>query len=216
MFYYFLKEYEDTIYKGFHRKIKDLRRNEIIILIFFVILDIAIVVSLLFRWEMIISILLICLLLIWFLAVTKHYDNEIKNNRNYFAQDHLEKHIQPLIRQLDTHRLYTEGGIDWLIDCCEKEITNHKDHGLTAMVSKLFMGVINPIVTLILGLILKDLTMQDNIWFLAWLIIIFIMGCGMIFIIQPIAKYLLFPERNIITSLEDDLKYIKTQMREVK
>jgi uncharacterized membrane protein YuzA (DUF378 family) len=46
----------------------------------------------------------------------------------------------------------------------------------------------------------------------AWLIIIFLMGCGFLFIIQPLAQYFKFPEKDIVEYLKNDLKYIKSQM----
>ena len=211
MYYYFLKEYEEKVYKGFHRKLYELKPIEIVLIIAMIVLACITVISLLFRLE-IISIVSFSILLVLLLGMIRFYDKDMKNNRELFTQNHIEKHIQPLIRQLKFNKLYTKAGIDWLIDCCEKDIENHKNNILISRVSKLFMSVIYPMFNLILGLILKDSTLQDNIWFLAWLIIIFLMGCGFLFIIQPLAQYFKFPEKDIVEYLKNDLKYIKSQM----
>ena len=181
MYYYFLKEYEEKVYKGFHRKLYELKPIEIVLIIAMIVLACITVISLLFRLE-IISIVSFSILLVLLLGMIRFYDKDMKNNRELFTQNHIDKHIQPLIRQLKFNKLYTKAGIDWLIDCCEKDIENHKNNILISRVSKLFMSVIYPMFNLILGLILKDSTLQDNIWFLAWLIIIFLMGCGFLFI----------------------------------
>ena len=116
------------------------------------------------------------------------------------------KHVEPLCQQLIEYNLYTNSGIEWLIDCCKEQRQRNRDFTILSTIKKYFMSVIYPLITLALGLVLKDSASDDITSFIAVLLVIFIVGGGTILCLQPIALFMLFPDENIVDYLEEDLK----------
>lgn len=209
MFFYFFDEYKETVYKGARRKLYWYERFIIIV----ICITIACVILFSFlQMKMltgITSILTILLALLLY-AIECHYQ---KKNRNLLLQGHKEKHIAPLSQLIKAYGLYTIEGIDWLIECCKEKKDRTKILASVMSVRIFFTSFIYPLITLAIGLALKDTFLNGIIDFLAFTIAVFIGVSLAILFFRPLLSALMFPDEEIVEYLEDDLKYIKTQLK---
>lgn len=211
MFYYFFEEYKDKIYKGSRRKLK---WYEILLLSAIVFDSLLCMLSFALRGRTIKFAILFGVLLLLVATAWIYTNRYFKKNRESLLKGHKEKHIEPLCQQLREHNLYTESGIEWLIDCCREKRQRNLDFPtkMISTVKTFFMGAIYPLITLAIGLALKDSTSDDITSFIAVLFVIYLVGVGTILCLQPIVLFMLFPDKNIVDYLEEDLKYIGTQI----
>ena len=211
MFFYFFEEYKEKIYKGSRRELK---WYEIILLSAIIIVTLLFLLAFTLKWGTTVTTVLFSVLLLLVAFVWIHTNRDLKKNRESLLNGYKGKHIEPLCQQLIGYNIYTDNGIEWLIDCCKEQRQRNRDFTLLSTIKIFFMSVIYPLITLALGLVLKDSAADDITSFIAVLIVIFIVGGGTILCLQPIALFMLFPDKNIVDYLEEDLKYIKTQIKD--
>ena len=211
MFFYFFEEYKENIYKGSRRKLK---WYEIILLSAIIIFTLLFLLAFTLKWGTTVTTVLFSVLLLLVAFVWIHTNRDLKKNRESLLNGYKGKHIEPLCQRLIGYNIYTDNGIELLIDCCKEQRQRNRDFTLLSTIKKFFMSVIYPLITLALGLVLKDSAADDITSFIAVLIVIFIVGGGTILCLQSIALFMLFPDKNIVDYLEEDLKYIKTQIKD--
>lgn len=192
MFFYFFEEYKEKIYKGSRRKLK---WYEIILLSAIIIVTLLFLLAFALKWGTTVTTVLFSVLLLLVAFVWIHTNRDLKKNRESLLNGYKGKHIEPLCQQLIGYNIYTDNGIEWLIDCCKEQRQRNRDFTLLSTIKKFFMSVIYPLITLALGLVLKDSAADDITSFIAVLIVIFIVGGGTILCLQPIALFMLFPEK---------------------
>ena len=195
MFFYFFEEYKEKIYKGSRRKLK---WYEIILLSAIIIVTLLFLLAFTLTWGTTVTTVLFSVLLLLVAFVWIHTNRDLKKNRESLLNGYKGKHIEPPCQQLIGYNIYTDNGIEWLIDCCKEQRQRNRDFTLLSTIKKFLMSVIYPLITLALGLVLKDSAADDITSFIAVLIVIFIVGGGTILCLQPIALFMLFPDKNTL------------------
>lgn len=205
MFYYFLEEYKEMIRKNSKHQFT---RYEIYIFVFIILCALISLFSLILNWHII-------LIIIPFSAIVLSiYILHSKNKRDPDAliTKHKKNNINTLINLLNKHELNTASGIDWLIDCCNNK-KNQKNvyHYSLVFLKDFFIVIIYPTIIFCLGPILQKSTISEIIIFCALLILMFFTVAAIIIELIPSISSLEHPYKELLDSLECDLKYIKVQ-----
>lgn len=207
MFYHFFEEYKEEIYKGLQRKLK---WYEVLLLALTIICLLLFLLGNILHWATVLEVILISLPIMIIAGECIFLNQYRKKNRKDLLADYKEKSVKLLCNQLEEYKLYTDDGIDWLIDCCKEERDKNQQLILWPTMKNAFMGIIYPLITLSLGLALKDSTSNEIISFLAELIAAFLIGSIVILFAKSVVLFMLFPDRDVVNHLESELKYIKT------
>ena len=72
--------------------------------------------------------------------------------------------------------------------------------------------LIYPLITLNLGLVLKESSSEDVISFTLTIISLFAMVAVLLICLKPLVSFILFQNKNIVIDLENELKYIKVHI----
>jgi len=167
--------------------------------------------SLKFNWINAVKAALLCILISTIAVIFAYSKKILQSNQDALLTRYKDKHIDPLISLLNNYNLYTIDGIEWLIDCCNSKKINNNEVSVFKYIKSFFTMIVYPLITLGLGLILKESSIEEVVSFIMLLIELFIMAAVIFTCIKPIISFMLFPDKDIIDYLEDELKYIKTQ-----
>lgn len=209
MFFYFFEDYKEKIYKGSRRKLK---WYEVAMIIFLPLSLLLLTLSLSLKLNYIVTILSLVFLILSVMLLWKYTDHCFKRNRDALLAKYKDEHINPLIEILKNYELYTTSGIDWLISCCDNEKNKNSEVPLFKSIKDFFVTLIYPLITLTLGLILKESSSEEVISFTLMFISLFVMIAILLICIKPLVSFILFPDKDIVNYLENELKYIKVFM----
>lgn len=209
MFLYFFEDYKEKIYKGSRRKLK---WYEILMISLIFLGGLICALFLTLKANYILTLSFFCFYSLYSIGIVIYSNILFNKNRKLLLKNYKESHIEPLNALLRDYNLFTLEGIDWAVDCCKDQRNSNHYTNISKPISRYFMTIVYPIVTLCLGLMLKDISKDDVIVFIGIMIVLFGMGVMSIISLRPAVEFMLFPEKNIVEYMEKDLKYAKTQL----
>lgn len=210
MFVYFFEEYKEKIYKGSRRKLKWYG----IVFVLMIIALLLFVLSLFLNWGGIVICTEVFVFILLIVVASILDIKDFQRNRESLLKGYKENHIEPLCQQLKEYKLYTDTGIEWLIDCCKKRTKRSQDFAFAPAVKSFFVTVVYPLITLTLGYLLKDMSVKAISSFAIGLVTILFIGAIAILCLQLVVLFVLFPDTKIVEYLEADLEYIKTRIQD--
>lgn len=211
MFYYFFENYKENIYKTSQRKLKWF---EVLLIISPFLSYIYFLFSVVTKSNEINKIVSLVFIVVFTISLYIYSKIRIKRRgkqlSDYYRKNRIGK-LEELLKSND-YNLYSLGSIDWLILCCDRKIDEHTSFKGINDLKTLLSTTFFPVFTLCLGSIIKDANADEIAYFIiAFAIVIFCM-----FIvyesIKPVLTFIIFPEKNIVEYLRDELEYIKTQL----
>lgn len=209
MFYYFFEEYKKKVYK---ESLTKLKWYEVVMIGFLILVLLLLILSSALNWSIAIIISLIILLLMALIIMVVYSNKKFTRNLDALLNKYKNQRIDPLIKLLEKFSLHNNNGIDWLIDCCEGKKNTNDFADTSKSIQNIFLTIVCPLVTLSIGIILKENSADEIISFIIFIIVLFFAVAFFIFFIKPNLSFLLYPDRNIVNYLENDLKYLKTQL----
>lgn len=214
MFYYFFQDYKESVYKASLRK---LAWYEVLMLAAFVACVIWLVLCLSLNTQKALTITAFILMLASLAAIAVYAGLRNRNQREQRRREYKENRIEGLIRLLKSpeYNLYDEESVDWLIACCKNKRANNEGYQILQTGKRFFSMVLFPIITLCLGLILKDLSTKEILFFAGFCGAVLLFLFGIAVMIQPAFTYLMDPDQTVNRYLEDELGYIRTQIHKL-
>ncbi|MCL2694865.1 MAG: hypothetical protein FWE69_00885 [Clostridiales bacterium] len=210
MFYNFFNAYKEKAFRG---DFKSLKRSEKVMLgapaIF---LALFLLFSFLRCQMWIVSIpffaIISCLIII--LLYGRSQD---KKRRTELLREYKDSKIEPLLELLKDkdYNLFSDEGIDWLIECCEQKLKKNAGANLMTSIRNFFITAIYPLITLIIGLAINTFdanqAVSTVIRFITMLIVLF----GLWMVMKPTFTKIAFYDKWKYEYLREGLAYIKTQ-----
>lgn len=205
MFQHFFRAYKDTVYKGaIHNYWSSPILAKILIGVIVVLfLAVGVFATLNNTTWIMFSFLGIFLAMIIIFSLEFHYE---KKNREDLYQKYKDKKLQPLLDLLqhDDFSLYSLEKVNWLISCCESRLD--KKNNISAS-SENFSKYFFPIITLLFGVALKEMSSEGAIQGIVLILVGFAAFWGVKYIIDEISN----PNREVLKFLKTELEYIKTE-----
>lgn len=222
MFYYFFEDYKEKIVKHSRRK---LTRLEIFIfvslflsaLLFFISFAVDLFVT--SKYLNITKLISFCCTLVFCIILTIYSNYYFKHNRDTRRKKYINDHILPLMDLLKKYKLVSVDGVDWILAYCKEKRKTRNSFSLKQK-SQLFITIVNSIIVFLLDIALKNtlkgyfkgILFEEAIEFIVLITIILFLIIWGITILRLFISFLLFPDKRVVGYLEDDIKYLKTQL----
>lgn len=211
MFFYFLKDYKEFVYKGPRRK---LRWYECAMLILLIVTVLAVCISAFLEKSLVIQAACAALLVIQTMVLGLYTYKRDKKNRAALFTAYKERRIDGLVGLLKAskYNLYSVEGIEWLVECCKNKPLHNEGFKAVSSAKHFLISAVFPVITLCLGLVLKETETADLIEFIVLALILMAFLFFLYLILKPAVIYLIYPQREAVNFLQDELGYIKTQI----
>lgn len=216
LFNSFFNDFKNSIYKNRGRKFEP--EEKILFIIFSVFTGIYILQSILFLFIKVLStskIYLASMLIIIVFGGVDYYflAQKVKKNTSKYINQHKEIITDAIVQLLKNpkYNFYSNKKVDWLIDCCnEKKNNNNFSKFIYSL--KSISNIVLPIITLFIGAALGNLDTETMIYLFVIVLLIIVICIVIYLFINPIFSFILFPDKECIDYLVDELKYIKTEL----
>lgn len=159
-----------------------------------------------------IGLLLLAPAIIMIIVTVLYHEKKTSRQRETLLDDFLLKRIDPLIALLKNERrsgeinvaqydLYNPESIEWLIKRCEKMLKPGEDRSMA-----MFMKVAYPVVTLIIGAMLRDASIE----IIAVVFLVVVTIIVVVYVLSEMLDMLLGTDKRIAKQLMQDLEYLQT------
>lgn len=209
MFLFFFEDYKEKVYNGSRRK---LTWYEKVMIAFMLISVTLLLLAVSLKWNNIVVIVFASMVVLSVAVIMVYSDIRFQRNRRALLEKYKTGHIEPLIDLLNSYNLYSADGVTWLIDCCNGKKNKDETFAVFKKIKELFLSVIYPVITLSIGLVLAESTPNEIYSFLGLVIALFIIAAIICMFARPLISFMMFPDKEIVDYLEDELKYVKTQL----
>lgn len=196
MFQVILEEYKQNIYKG-ARPLKQIIR----------------IIILLSVWTFFLTVIYVCftrlIYVLCSLALIPCIQIIIilKSQKMLIPQQYQDSHIQVLIMILQHYHFNHLEWIDYFLNQCEHTRRRHQTNISVISLITLFISIGNFVIAC-KSFWKADQT--DQLIFMILLVTILVIACSMVICLKSNIEYLLFPQKKLVESFEEDLKYLKT------
>jgi|GEM_PF-1343006 len=214
MFEHFFNDYKDSI-NSFQRK---LTWYEVLMIVSFIVFLFIFIISVSVVFNYIVIAISFSMFLTSILIIYIYGKVLYKKHRKYLAENHKNNKVGTLTDILDSkqYSLYSEKGIDWLIQCCQKKLNKNTGLDLISSAKSFSIIAIYPIIRLLIDIIIRD--SDISVAFINLFMIVTMLTLGFIFwlAVKPAFLDMIFPDKGKYESLCEDLEYIKTQIEQEK
>lgn len=215
IFYSFFNDFKNDIYKSRGRKFE--KDEKVLFIIFSVFAAIYVLQSILFLFIKALStskIYFASMLIVIVLGGIDYYflERKVKKNTSKYFNQHKETVTDAVVQLLKSkkYNFYSNKKVSWLIDCCNKQKSNN-NYSKFVYSLKSISNIVLPIITLFIGAALGNLDTETMIYLFVIALSIIIIGIVIYLFINPIFSFILFPDKECIDYLIDELEYIKTE-----
>lgn len=207
MFEHFFRKYKECVFTGKKEAIKLLSWGEWATFVLALLSVVAILVAFLIHCAIVMAIS--GALMIIFLVLSEvAYRHRVKKDKDKLFIRFKRNELKPLIALLKSEQfdLWDSAKVAWLIQSCNDRIRDSEKplFGET----KTFTQYIYPLLTLIIGVFVKEMTLEDAITFFAVICLIIYMFSFVFGSFKTILHEMLHPERDTLLMLKSDLEYI--------
>lgn len=137
-----------------------------------------------------------------------------ENKSINFLELHKNKVTDKIIELLfsEKYKDYLEN-IEWMIECCNRKLNKRSTYDDFIALVKYLIGLVLPLITLALGILVKDFSVEDLFYYFAILFIGFILLSLFSSVLIPLARYIDFPDKKCLEYLKEELEFIKSNDR---
>lgn len=137
-----------------------------------------------------------------------------ENKSINFLELHKNKVTDKIIELLfsEKYKDYLEN-IEWMIECCNRKLNKRSTYDDFIALVKYLIGLVLPLITLALGILVKDFSVEDLFYYFALLFIGFILLSLFSSVLIPLARYIDFPDKKCLEYLKEELEFIKSNDR---
>lgn len=107
---------------------------------------------------------------------------------------------------------YNVNKINWLIDCCNKKLSEKSDFNKSISALKTLNSWFLPLLTLALGIVVQKFSDEELIYYIAIIIIGFAILCMFSIMLTPVIEYFNCPNKKCLEYLLGELEFIKTDL----
>lgn len=107
---------------------------------------------------------------------------------------------------------YNVNKIEWLIDCCDKKLSEKSDFNKALSHLKSLNSWFLPLFTLALGIIVQKFSDEELIYYIAIIVMGFAILCMFSIMLTPIIEYFNCPNKKCLEYLLGELEFIKTDL----
>lgn len=137
-----------------------------------------------------------------------------ENKKIDFVKLHKENVTDRIIELLKRKQydFYNVNKIDWLIDCCNKKLSEKSDFNKSLSTLKSLRSWFLPLLTLALGIVVQKFSDEELIYYIAIIIIGFTILCMFSIMLKPVIEYFNCPNKKCLEYLLGELEFIKTDL----
>ncbi len=137
-----------------------------------------------------------------------------ENKKIDFFKLHKENVTDRIIELLKCKQydFYNVNKINWLIDCCNKKLSEKSDFNKSISALKTLNSWFLPLLTLALGIVVQKFSDEELIYYIAIIIIGFAILCMFSIMLTPVIEYFNCPNKNCLEYLLGELEFIKTDL----
>lgn len=137
-----------------------------------------------------------------------------ENKSINFLELHKNKVTDKIIELLfsEKYKDYLEN-IEWMIECCNRKLNKRSTYDDFIALVKYLIGLVLPLITLALGILVKDFSVEDLFYYFALLFIGFILLSLFSSVLILLARYIDFPDKKCLEYLKEELEFIKSNDR---
>lgn len=193
MFQAILQEYEEKVYKG-TRPSKNAAAFLLVWIYIFVIVYLFITRSVY---------VLLNLAIIFFIQVIVN----LKFRKRPTPQQYQDNHAKVLVNILQQYHFNCQEWIDYFLDQCECEKKRHHTNIPVISLVALFISVSN---FLIACEPFWKTDQHDQLIYITLILVVLVIACCIAIFLKLNIESFFFPQKNLIESFEEDLKYLRT------
>lgn len=137
-----------------------------------------------------------------------------ENKKIDFVKLHKENVTNRIIELLKhkQYDFYNVNKIEWLIDCCDKKLSEKSDFNKALSPLKSLNSWFLPLFTLALGIIVQKFSDEELIYYIAIIVMGFAILCMFSIMLTPIIEYFNCPNKKCLEYLLGELEFIKTDL----
>lgn len=137
-----------------------------------------------------------------------------ENKKIDFFKLHKENVTDRIIELLKCKQydFYNVNKINWLIDCCNKKLSEKSDFNKSISALKTLNSWFLPLLTLALGIVVQKFSDEELIYYIAIIIIGFAILCMFSIMLTPVIEYFNCPNKKCLEYLLGELEFIKTDL----
>lgn len=137
-----------------------------------------------------------------------------ENKKIDFLKLHKENVTDRIIELLKRKQydFYNVNKINWLIDCCNKKLSEKSDFNKSISALKTLNSWFLPLLTLALGIVVQKFSDEELIYYIAIIIIGFAILCMFSIMLTPVIEYFNCPNKKCLEYLLGELEFIKTDL----
>lgn len=215
MFKRFFGEYSERIYHKAQRKMSWIDKFLAIVIIFLYL-----AYTILFNKSKqiifkIISFSILGLDIFLVLLWSKSLGKRMTKDKTRFWNKYRKKHVNLLVKMLKSpiYNLYNTNGIDWLIKSCNNKLSQYSNHdSFNATISSM-SKIVLPYITVVFPILANNLPFKTNSILTIAIALLLISMFVFSIILIKFGNSFLFPEKQIIQQLIEDLEYLKYRLQ---
>lgn len=137
-----------------------------------------------------------------------------ENKKIDFVKLHKENVTDKLIELLKhkQYSFYNVNKIDWLINCCNKQLSEKSDFNKSLSALKSLSSWFLPLFTLALGIVVQKFSDEELLYYIAIIVIGFVLLCLFSIMLTPVIEYFNCPNKKCLEYLLGELEFIKTDL----